>query len=202
MSQRTHAAKLMVVASLAVAGSLAFAAGSVPVRLVGVSSRGNALLIESSEPVAYVVKRPDALTLLVELHNVSIANAATRVERRDPIAAVTLEQASADGQTIGRVRVSLSRPLDYTARSARNTIRVELNSVVARTASAPFPGPPPAPALDSQEQSGTAAVVQEQRSVAAVAQDERRNDRHAVGQWAADARGGPGERHGSAPPDS
>ncbi len=171
MSQRTHAAKLMVVASLAVAGSLAFAAGSVPVRLVGVSSRGNALLIESSEPVAYVVKRPDALTLLVELHNVSIANAATRVEGRDPIAAVTLEQASADGQTIGRVRVSLSRPLDYTARSARNTIRVELNSVVARTASAPFPGPPPAPALDSQEQSGTAAVVQEQRSVAAVAQD-------------------------------
>src|SRR5205814_6741020 len=46
---------------------------------------------------------------------------------------------------------------DYTARSARNTIRVELNSPVARTASAPFPGPTPAPALDSHTPAAGAA---------------------------------------------
>jgi type IV pilus secretin PilQ/predicted competence protein len=154
-------AKLAIVASLALAGSLTFAAGTPPVRLLGVSSQGNAVLIESSEPVAYVVKRPDALTVLVELRNVSVANAANAVERRDPIAGIAVEQASADGQAIGRVRVSLARPLDYTAHSARNTIRVELNPPVARTASAPFPGPTPAPPLDSRPGTAAAAAVEQ-----------------------------------------
>jgi type IV pilus assembly protein PilQ len=135
--------------ALALASSLTSAAGSAPVRLVGVSSQGNAILIESSEPVAYVVKRPDALTVLIELRNVSVSSATNSVQRRDPITAVSLEQGSADGQTVGRVRVTLARALEYSAHSARNTIRVELNSPVARTASAPIPGPTPAPALDS-----------------------------------------------------
>ncbi len=156
-----QATKLAIVAALAAASSLTLAAGSAPVRLLGVSSQGNAVLIESTEPVAYVVKRPDALTLLVELHNVSVANAANSVEQRDPIAALSVEQASADGQAIGRVRVTLARPLDYTARSARNTIRVELNSPVARTASAPFPGPTPAPALYSRSEAAAAAAAQD-----------------------------------------
>jgi type IV pilus assembly protein PilQ len=151
--------KLAMVMVLAAASSLTFAAGSAPVRLVGVSSQGNAVLIESTEPVAYVVTRPDPLTVLVELRNVTVANAANAVQRRDPIAGIALEQASADGQAIGRVRVTLARPLDYTARSARNTIRVELNSPVARTASAPFPGPTPAPALDSPTATAAAAVA-------------------------------------------
>jgi len=154
-----QAVKLAIVMALAAASSLTFAAGSAPVRLVGVSAQGNAVLIESTEPVAYVVKRPDPLTLLVELHNVTVANAANAVDRRDPIAAIALEQGAADGQAIGRVRLTLARPLEYTARSARNTIRVELNSPVARTASAPFPGPTPAPALDSPPVAAVAAAA-------------------------------------------
>ena len=157
-----HAAKLAIVMALAAASSLTFAAGSAPVRLVGVSAQGNAVLIESTEPVAYVVKRPDPLTLLVELRNVTVANAANVVARRDPIAAIVLEQGAADGQAIGRVRLTLARPLEYTARSARNTIRVELNSPVARTASAPFPGPTPAPPLDSSPVDAAAAPVASQ----------------------------------------
>ncbi len=156
-----QAAKLAIVAALAAASSLTFAAGSGPVRLVGVSSQGNAVLIESAEPVAYVVKRPDALTVLVELHNVSVANAANSLERRDPIAAISVEQASAEGQAIGRVRVTLARPLEYTAHSARNTIRIELNPPVARTASAPIPGPTPAPALYTRSETAIAAVAQD-----------------------------------------
>jgi type IV pilus secretin PilQ/predicted competence protein len=156
-----RAAKPAIAAAVALASSLAFAAGSAPVRLVGVSTQGNAILIESSEPVAYVVKRPDALTVLVELRNVSVSTAANSVERRDPIRGVSLEQGSADGQTVGRVRVSLARPLEYTAHSARNTIRVELNPPVARTASAPFPGPTPAPALDSRPGTAAAAAVEQ-----------------------------------------
>jgi len=151
--------KLAIVMALAAASSLTFAAGSAPVRLVGVSAQGNAVLIESTEPVAYVVKRPDPLTVLVELRNVTVANAANVVGRRDPVASIALEQGAADGQAIGRVRVTLARPLEYTARSARNTIRVELNSPVARTASAPFPGPTPAPALDSPPAAVVAAAA-------------------------------------------
>lgn len=132
-----QAVKLAVVASLAVAGSLSLAAGSAPVRLVGVSAQGNAVLIESTEPVAYVVRRPDPLTVLVELRNVSVANAVNAGGHRDPIAGITVEQASADGQAIGRVRVALARPLDYTAHSARNTIRLELNAPAAPLGSVP-----------------------------------------------------------------
>src|SRR6266545_4369933 len=156
-----QAVKLAIVVALAAASSLTFAAGAAPVRLVGVSSQGNAVLIESTEPVAYVVKRPDPLTVLVELRNVSVSTAANTVERRDPITGVTLEQGSSDGQTVGRVRVSLARPLEYTAHSARNTIRVELNSPVARTASAPIPGPTPAPALDPKSETLVAAIAQD-----------------------------------------
>jgi hypothetical protein len=70
------AAKLLIAASLALAGGMSLSAGSAPVRLVGVSAQGNNLFIEASEPVAYVVSRPDQLTVLLELRNVSVANAA------------------------------------------------------------------------------------------------------------------------------
>ena len=123
------AATLSLVAALAAVGGMALSAGSAPIRLLGVSSQGNAVLIESTEPAAYVVKRPDPLTVMVELRNVSVSDASNLVARRDPITAVALEQASAiDGKSIARVRVSLSRPSEYTVRSARNTIRLELTA--------------------------------------------------------------------------
>ena len=125
------------------------AAGAGPIRLLGVSGQGNAVLIESNEPAAYVVKRPDPLTLLVELRNVSVGNAANLVERRDPIAGVSLEQATApDGKALARVRVALDRPSEYAVRSTRNTIRLELTAPLR---SAVSPTRPSAPA--------TAAVV-------------------------------------------
>jgi len=124
---RLRLAQLAVVASLAAASGLSVSAGSTPIRLLGVSAQGNAVLIESTEPAAYAVKRPDSLTVLVELRNVSVASASNVVERRDPINAVTLEQGSGDdGQAVARVRVTLSRPLEYAVRSARNLIRLEL----------------------------------------------------------------------------
>ena len=124
---RVRVAQLAIVASLAVSSGLSLSAGATPIRLLGVSAQGNAVLIESTEPAAYVVKRPDSLTVLVELRNVSVANASNVVERREPIANVSLEQGSGDdGQTVARVRVALSRPLEYAVRSARNLIRLEL----------------------------------------------------------------------------
>ncbi len=133
-----------IVVSLALGSSLSLSAGAFPIRLLGVSAQGNAILIESTEPAAYAVKRPGALTVVVELRNVSIANAANPVlqqREHDPIASITLEQgAGDDGQTVARVRVELSRPQEYAVRSARNTIRLELTTPTR--AAAPEPASP------------------------------------------------------------
>ena len=128
-------ARCAVIAALA-AGGGALAAGSVPVRLVGVSSQGNAVLIEAAEPVAYAVANPDPLTLVVDLRNVVVQDASNRLDRSGPVAGVRFEQSTAsDGKTLGRVRLSLSRPSGYSVRSMRNLIRVELSPAPARGAS-------------------------------------------------------------------
>ncbi|MFL6278922.1 MAG: AMIN domain-containing protein, partial [Vicinamibacterales bacterium] len=138
---RAGALHLAIVVSLALGNSLPLSAGAIPIRLLGVSAQGNAVLIESAEPAAYVVKRPDALTVVVELRNVSAANAAQpALEQRDqdPIASLTVEQGTGDdGQAVARVRVGLSRPAEYAVRSARNTIRLELTAPVRPAASEP-----------------------------------------------------------------
>src|SRR3954470_9524011 len=126
----------------AVFGGLALgAAPSETVRLVGVSSqttgRPAAVLIESTEPVAYAVSRPDPMTVLVDLRNVRVADAAAQVARKGPLAGVTLEQATAaDGQELARVRVALASPAAYKVKSARNVIRLELEPEAAVAAPA------------------------------------------------------------------
>lgn len=144
-------AKLALMAALALAGAVALSAGAAPIRLLGVSGQGNAVLIEASEPVAYAVSRPDPLTVLVDLRNVSVAEATNQVERRDPLAGVTLEQASAiDGTPLARVRLRLVRPSEYKVRSVRNTIRVELTpDARASVSGVPAPVARPAPVQES-----------------------------------------------------
>jgi type IV pilus assembly protein PilQ len=120
-------------AALALAGSIALtAAGSIPtppVTLVGVSSQGNALVIEASAPVAYAVDQPDPLRVIVELRNVSLAAALATFQPRDPVAEVTVAPGSAtDGTAVARVTIGLMRPVEFTTRSVRNTIRLELAS--------------------------------------------------------------------------
>jgi hypothetical protein len=116
----------------AVSGGLALsAAPSAAVRLLGVSSQSTgktaAVLIESTEPVAYAVSRPDPMTVLVDMRNVKVADAAAQVTRSGPLAGVTIEQATAlDGTDLARVRVALAAPSAYKVRSARNVIRLEL----------------------------------------------------------------------------
>jgi type IV pilus assembly protein PilQ len=118
------------------------------VRLVGVTSqatgRTTAVMIESSEPVAYAVSRPDPMTVLVDLRNVQIGDAATQVSRKGALAGVTLEQATAaDGRDLARVRVALAAPALYKVRSARNVIRLELEpdaaNAIARLEGTPTP---------------------------------------------------------------
>jgi type IV pilus secretin PilQ/predicted competence protein len=158
--------------ALATAGSIALtaAAGPVPtapVTLVGVSSQGNALVIEASEPVAYVVDQPDPLRVIVELRNVSIASALARFEPRDPIADVAVARGSApDGAAVARVTIGLMRPVEFTTRSVRNTIRLELaaGGAAARVSRVESPGAALAPAtridsVTSQNRATSTAVT-------------------------------------------
>ncbi len=90
------------------------------------------------------MSRPDLLTVLVDLRNVSVADAANQVPqatKKGPVAGVTLEQATSDeGGPVARVRVALASPSAYKVRSARNVIRLELDPEpeMAR-ANAPLP---------------------------------------------------------------
>ena len=119
--------RLTIGVGLAATAGIILTATAAPVRLVGVTSEGDTVLIEATEPVAYSVSRPDALTLVVDMRNVSVSDARADVERQGPIAGVRLEQASAsDGRALARVHVTLAKPSEYLVRSARNTIRVEL----------------------------------------------------------------------------
>ena len=144
--RRPGAQRLAAACAMAAAvGGLVLSAAPAPVRLVGVSARAagtaGAVLIEATEPVAYAVSRPDPLTVLVDLRNVSVADAVNDVARTGPIAGVSLEQETAiDGKALARVRVALSSPATYKVRSARNTIRLELEP-----ASGPLPADPATP---------------------------------------------------------
>jgi type IV pilus secretin PilQ/predicted competence protein len=169
VAQRLTAA---VAIAAAVSGGLVLSAAPAEnIRLVGVSAqalgRNAAVLIEASEPVAYAVSRPDPLTLLVDLRNVQVENAANQVARRGPVAGVTLEQATAaDGKQLARVRVALASPSAYKVRSARNVIRVELEPEQAGAASARLDGSP-TPLLASP---AVAAAAIDTTSVAAATQ--------------------------------
>ena len=141
----------IAMAVIACAGSIALAARSAestPVRLLGVSAQGRAILIEASEPVAYVVSRPDPLTVVVELREATVAEATNQVPRRDLVAGVTLEDGrSVDGKAVARVRVALAKPAESKVRSARSTIRLELAPASALAQNPGPAGPPPVHAL-------------------------------------------------------
>jgi type IV pilus assembly protein PilQ len=159
-----RAAALTTVAATTAAGGLLLSAANAPVRLVGVTSEGSAVIIESSEPVAYAVSKPDPLTLLIDMRNVTVIDAANHVRRTPAVANISLEQTTAvDGRAVARVRLSLARPATHKVRSARNTIRVELAPLRAEAApveALPMPTPSPsAPSVITLEPEEPAAAA-------------------------------------------
>ena len=88
------------------------------------------MLIEASEPVAYLTSQPDPLTVLVDLRNVTMGSLASEsiANLLEPIGSVRVEAANApDGAPVARVRVGLEREAKHRIRSARNTILVEVD---------------------------------------------------------------------------
>ena len=120
------------------AGTIAVTAAGTFIRLLNVSTQGQAVVIEATEPVAYTIDRPDPLTLVVDLRNAIIGDATTRVESQSPVSGIRLEQTTAaDGRGVARVRIALTRASEYRIRSTRNAIRVELTGPAVPAAAVP-----------------------------------------------------------------
>ena len=127
---------------VAVAGAIVAAAGGAdtasPVaaaaRLKTISTRVNAkgasVVIEATEPVAYVATRPDPLTLQLEFRNVSVDPAAVKAvaeKTKEPIESIAVEPDQTPGAAVSRVlmRVALTQPVAHRVRSDRNSVIVE-----------------------------------------------------------------------------
>ena len=133
-----------MVAALAVsltAGAPTSNAGAETPALRSISSRLDGalstVLIEASEPVAYLTSQPDPLTVLVDLRNVAAGSMASQLvsDVLEPVGSVKVEAAHApDGAPVARVRVNLERAARHRVRSARNTILVEVDRATARQA--------------------------------------------------------------------
>jgi type IV pilus assembly protein PilQ len=152
---------LMASHPAAVGGADTPALKSISSRLDGAVST---VLIEASEPVAYLTSQPDPLTVLVDLRNVNANGLDTRpvTDLLAPVSAVGVESAHApDGSPVARVRVRLDRAATHRVRSARNTILVEVDRhATAKLAVSPAPTlAPKAPAAPLRERTDRAAGV-------------------------------------------
>ena len=129
------AATLTAGAPGSTAGTETPALRSISSRLDGALST---VLIEASEPVAYLTSQPDPLTVLVDLRNVAAGSMTAQpiADMLAPVGSVRVEAAHApDGAPVARVRVNLEREAKHRVRSARNTILVEVDRATARQGS-------------------------------------------------------------------
>jgi len=133
---------LRVLAGALLLGSYVHASGHAAptARLTGVSTKtagvGTTVVIETTVPVAYVTARPDPLTLLIDLRNVSPGQ--VRPEKASgAVADVVIESSTdADGTEIARVRLLLTSPMTPQVRSKWNTVIVELGGGAGQAAEA------------------------------------------------------------------
>ena len=102
-------------------------------RLKTISSRvhaqGASLVIEATEPVAYIASRPDPLTVVLDFRNVGtegVANA-TAANAKSPIAAVSVEPDDSLGAPGSRIRIELTQPVAHRVRSERNVVVVDFD---------------------------------------------------------------------------
>jgi type IV pilus assembly protein PilQ len=139
---------MALIATIAAAGALAqtptAANGPAPgstVRLKAISARvhskGASLVIETTEPVAYVASRPDPLTVLLDFRNVDSRGVTNSVTDsvNSPITGVTVEPAESTSAAGSRVRIELAQPVGHRVRSERNTIVVDFDKPSPRPVS-------------------------------------------------------------------
>jgi type IV pilus assembly protein PilQ len=147
----TPTRSLTLLAAVATASTLVSAAPSerpaVPggAKLKAISShvnaKGAALVIEASDPVAYIATRPDPLTVLVDVRNVTAEGLANGfvANPKSPIADVNVEPADPAIAPGSRIRVGLVEPVGYRVRSDRNRIVLDFDKPSAKAADGMVP---------------------------------------------------------------
>jgi type IV pilus secretin PilQ/predicted competence protein len=177
----TPTRSLALLASVAMAGTLGIAAraagpgersaGAEVTRLKTISSKisskGASLIIEATDPVAYIATRPDPLTVVVDVRNAVAddVNNGVAPNEKSPIAAVQVEPTEGGGTRGSRIRVALMQPVGYRVRSDRNTIVVDFDKPSAKAAS--YILPPATRTVDPVEALGLGAAPSAPQSVAA-----------------------------------
>ena len=131
--------------ALAVSTLIAAGDGPAAARLVRVftetSEAGPALLLNTSEPVAYVTTQPDELTVTVDLRNATTSGVENQLveDGLAPVAGIRIREIEADdGVPVARVDIRLREPASHRVTSARRTIRVEFG----QPSSVALPGVP------------------------------------------------------------
>jgi type IV pilus assembly protein PilQ len=185
----TPTRSLALLAGVAMAGTLGIAAraagpgdrsmGAEVPRLKTISSKlsskGASLIIEATDPVAYIATRPDPLTVVVDVRNATADDVTNGVapNEKSPIAAVEVEPSAGAGSRGSRIRVALAQPVGYRVRSDRNTIVIDFDKLSTKAATAILP--PTTRAADPLEalglgspQPSTSPVAASVGSVAAV----------------------------------
>ncbi|MBI4487225.1 MAG: secretin and TonB N-terminal domain-containing protein [Acidobacteria bacterium] len=116
------------------------------VRLKTISARvhgnGASVIIEATEPMAYVATRPDPLTVMLDFRDVDVAGVANSVSAhaKSPISAVEVEAGEVSGMPASRVRITLVQPVAHRVRSDRNRIVIDFDKTSEKPA--PYVLPP------------------------------------------------------------
>ena len=138
---------VVLAGGLAVAASPESSAGTTAappvVRLKTITSRvtstGTSLVIEASDPVAYVATRPDPLTLYIDFRNVAADGLASFVANaKGPIVGVAVEPGDVAGGS-PRIRVNLSQPVAHRVRAERNTVVIDFDRATGKAAPCVLP---------------------------------------------------------------
>ncbi len=122
------AGALVAAADGSTAGTAVATAARVKTISAKVGSAGASLVIQATEPLAYIATRPDPLTLQIDFRNAVIDPLAAKsigANGKGPIGAVSVESGETSGLPAARLRVALTQPLAHRVRSDRNAIIVD-----------------------------------------------------------------------------
>jgi type IV pilus assembly protein PilQ len=121
-----------------------------------VNRAGTSLVIEATEPLAYIATRPDPLTLQLDFRNASVDPAVLKgiaATGKGAIGAVSVGPGDVSGTPASRVRIALTQPVAHHVRSSRNSVIVEFEKTATGLGTSPnpesrIPNPEPRPAPD------------------------------------------------------
>ena len=123
-------ASVLVVAASGADATTSVAAARLKTISSKVNRNGASIVIEASEPVAYVATRPDPLTLVLDFRNATIDPSVAKDltgNAKGPIGAISVVPGEANGVPASRITIALTQAVTHHVRSSRNHIIVDFD---------------------------------------------------------------------------